>query len=281
MISSTSELEELVDGTVTIPTIPTILTEINAIFASPDGSAKDAARVIEKDAAIATRVLRLVNSSFYALKNPVSNINLACSIVGLKVIKNVVVQATVLQTFGGSVSIGGFDCAWLWDHAFKTAVACRLLAERSPAAHGMAKDDAYTCGLIHDIGKLILLDSQPDRFLEALRASGAAKLPLARAEGELFGFNHAHVGGLLAQRWKLAPAVQAAVMYHHSPATTAEDWARGFLVKAANTIAHQVAATVPTYRGDLCSEDAMQALSLTPAQHREVAEAARTTSMAN
>lgn len=279
MISTTAELEELVDGTVSIPTIPTVLTEINAIFASPDGSAKDAAKVIEKDAAIATRVLRLVNSSFYALKNPVSNINLACSIVGLKVIKNVVVQATVLQTFGNVKSVEGFDAGWLWDHAFKTAVACRMLAERTGVASGLVKDDAYTCGLIHDIGKLILLDSQADRFGEALQLAKANKVALARAEGEVFGFNHAHVGGLLANRWKLAPAVQAAVMYHHSPATEAADWARGFLVKGANTFAHQAAATPGPYQGDVLTEDAMLALSLSPQQNAEILGAARMASM--
>jgi len=281
MISSTAELEDLVDGTVNIPTIPTVLTEINAIFASPDGSAKDAARVIEKDPAIATRVLRLVNSSFYALKNPVSNINLACSIVGLKVIKNVVIQATVLQTFGGTKSVGGFDANWLWDHSFKTAVACRMLAERTQMTNGLAKDDAYTCGLIHDIGKLILLDSQPERFAESLQLANKNKVPLARAEGEVFGFNHAHVGGLLANRWKLAPAVQAAVMYHHSPATNAEDWARGFLIKAANTIAHAAAANSGGYIGDVCSDDSMQALSLTKEQLAEVLGATRLASMTN
>jgi HD-like signal output (HDOD) protein len=270
MISTTAELEELIDGTVNIPTIPTMLTEITAIFNSPDGSAKDAAKVIEKDPAIATRVLRLVNSSFYGLKNPVSNINLACSILGLKVIKNVVVQATVIQTFGGTASVPGFDAAWLWDHSFKTAVACRLLAERSPVGQGLPKDDAYTCGLIHDIGKLILIDSQADRFTEALALSKRANVPLAKAEGEVLGFNHAHVGGLLANRWKLAPSVQAAVMYHHSPATSAEDWARGFLVKAANTFAHRAAATAGSYRGDLCDDDTMQALSLTAEQFAEI-----------
>jgi HD-like signal output (HDOD) protein len=266
MISTTAELEELIDGTVSIPTIPTVLTEITNIFNSPDGSAKDAAKVIEKDPAIATRVLRLVNSSFYGLKNPVSNINLACSILGLKVIKNLVVQATVLQTFGSTPAIAGFDAQWLWDHSFKTAVACRMLAEKSPVGNGLAKDDAYTCGLIHDIGKLILIDSQTDRFGEALQAVGrSAKAPLAKAEGEVFGFNHAHVGGLLANRWKLAPAVQAAVMYHHSPATNAEDWARGFLVKAANTFAHRAAGeTNGGYLGDRCDADTMQALGLSP-----------------
>ena len=246
MITTTAELEELIDGTVNIPTIPTVLTEISAIVESPDGSAKDAAAVIERDPAIATRALRLVNSSFYGLRNPVSNINLACSILGLKVIKNLVVQATVLQSFETDTACGHFDANWLWDHSFKTAVACRLLAEHSLLIKNLNKEDAYTCGLIHDIGKLVLLESQSDRFQAALTLSENAKIPLAKAEGEVFGFNHAHVGGILANRWKLAPSVQAAVMYHHSPATNPDDWARGFLVKAANTYAHRTSCTANT-----------------------------------
>lgn len=279
MISTTAELEDLIDGTVSIPTIPTVLTEITNIFNSPEGSARQAAAVIEKDAAIATRVLRLVNSPFYGLKNPVSNINLACSILGLKAIKNLVVQATVLQTFGSSPEVRGFDANWLWDHSFKTAIACKMICERSAANAGMQKDDAYTCGLIHDIGKLILLDSQADRFGEALRLSTTAKVPLAKAEGEVFGFNHAHVGGLLANRWKLASNVQAAVMYHHSPATNAEDWARGFLVKAANTFAHQ-SRTDGCYRGDVSDDDSMLVLGLTEAQAAEIRTAVAEAGMA-
>ena len=212
-----------------------------------------------------------VNSSFYGLKNPVSNINLACSILGLQIIKNLVVQATVLQTFDtNDSSRSGFDADWLWDHSFKTAVACRLLAEHTDIAHGFPKEDAYTSGLIHDIGKLILIDSLGDRFHEALEVSRKNQVPLAKAEGELFGFNHAHVGGLLANRWKLAPNVQAAVMYHHSPATNPEDWARGFLVKAANTYAHMAASGDGGWIGDRIDEDARQTLGLSDEQHEEI-----------
>ena len=88
MSTTSAEVEELIDSTVSIPTIPTVLNEINAVLASPDGSAKDAAGVIERDPAIATRALRLVNSSCDGLRNPVSNINLGCSILGLQVISN-------------------------------------------------------------------------------------------------------------------------------------------------------------------------------------------------
>jgi HD-like signal output (HDOD) protein len=280
MISTTAELEELVDNTVSIPTIPAVLNEINQVFHSPDGSAKDAAKVIERDPAIAAKVLRLVNSSFYGLKHPVSAIQLACSILGLKTIRNLVVQATVLETFANVPALEGFDAAWLWDHSFKTALAARMLAERSPTGHRLGKDDAYTCGLIHDVGKMVLLESQTGQFGEALQLSRSACIPLAKAEGEVFGFTHAHVGGLLAQRWKLAEAVQAAVMYHHSPATNPEDWARSFLIKAANTVAHQCAASDGGYRPDLTDADGLQALDLSDRQWDEVRTAVRAASVA-
>ena len=272
MITTSAELEELIDSTVNIPTIPTVLTEITAILDSPDGSAKDAAAVIEKDPAIATRALRLVNSSFYGLKNPVSNINLGCSILGLQVIKNLVVQATVLQTFQ-SDEREVLDADWLWDHSFKAAVACRMLAERTEIGGDVGKDDAYTCGLIHDIGKLILLDSQRDRYADAVRLSEQEQVPLAEAEARVFGFDHAHVGGMLAGRWKLAPAVQAAVMYHHSRATEAEGWSAGFLVKAANSYAHLASGGDRGWRGDALDHEALLALGLTEAEHLELLQA--------
>lgn len=277
MTIATTELEELVDNTVSIPTIPTILNEINTVFASAEGSAKDAAKVIEKDPAIAARVLRLVNSSFYGLKSPVSSINLACSIVGLKVIRNVVVQATVMGTFGKARTLEGFDADWLWDHSFKTALAARLLAQKSKVGKALGKDDAYTCGLIHDIGKMVLLDSQTDQFAQALRLSRQSGVPLAKAEGEVFGFNHAHVGGLLAMRWKLADSVQAGVMHHHSASATPDGHESSFLIKAANTLAHQAAGNA-CYQPDVLDSDAMAALDLSDEDLEEILASVRTAS---
>ena len=262
MLSTSAELEELIDSTVSIPTIPTTLLEMNRIMASPDGSARDAGDVIERDPAIAAKVLRLVNSSFYGLTNQITAIQLACSILGFKVIGNVVVQATVLQTFTDVPGIQNFDADWLWNHSFKAALAARLLAESAPASLGLGPDDAYTCGLVHDVGKLLLLEGQPGRFGEALAHSREAGIPLAKAEGELFGFSHAHVGGLLAQRWQLSEALQEAVRYHHSPGGSAEQWTKGFLVQVANSIAHEVADSHGGYLGDRLDTDAIGLLGI-------------------
>lgn len=261
MITTSAELEDLIDSTVNIPTIPSTLLEINKVVSSPNGSAKEAAAVLEKDPAIGAKVLRLVNSSIYALKNPVSSITLACSILGLKVIKNVVVQATVMETFKGVPELENFDPKALWDHSFKAAVAARMIAARARNV-GLDKEDAYTGGLVHDVGKMVLLESRPQQFAEAIAHAHKHGLPLAKSEAQLFGFSHAHVGGLLAQRWKLSPALQAAIMYHHSPATEAADWAKGFLIAAANSVAHQVTDPATPWPGDKLPPDSLQAFGL-------------------
>lgn len=261
MVTTSAELEELIDSTVNIPTIPSTLLEINRVVASPQGSAKEAAGVIEKDPALGAKVLRLVNSSIYAPKTPVSSIGLACSILGLKVLKNVVVQATVMQQFGNVQALQGFDPKELWDHSFKTAVAARMIAVR--ARHvGLDREDAYTCGLVHDVGKMVLLDSRPQQFADAVSFARQNNLPLAKAEAQMFGFSHAHVGGLLARRWKLPPDLQAAITYHHSPATKAAEWAKGFLIAAANTMAHRACEQPTAWPGDVLSNDSLATLGL-------------------
>ena len=276
MTTTSAALDELIEQTIGIPTTPTVLTEITSVLESPHGSARDAASVIEKDPASAARVLRLVNSSFYGLKNPVSDINLGCSILGLQVIKNLVVQATVLQTFDQGAD-EGFNANWLWDHSFKTAVACRLLAQATTLARGLDKEDAYTCGLLHDVGKLILLQSHADRFFSAVRMAKTASMPLALAETRVFGFHHAHVGGLLAERWNLADGVQQAVRHHHDELEDASRSPNGLIVKVANSYAHLASDPRGGWGGDVFTNDRLRQLGIDRDLHRAILRVTRMT----
>ena len=270
MINTSEELEALVDSTVTIPTIPTVLLDIQAVLNNAEGSTAEAAACIQRDQAIAAKVLRLVNSPIYAIKNPITAIPLACSILGLRVVHNLIVQATVLENFGGGAKCEGFDLHWLWDHSFKTAMAARILVRETTSDLDMSIDDAYTGGLIHDVGKIILLQSRPEPFSEALRLSRTQDTPLAVSEGQIFGFSHAHVGGLLAKKWNLAPVLQTAVTFHHSPGTDPKDGAVGFFIKAANTIAHNSTTSNGGYTGDRLDDDAILALGIEPDRLAEI-----------
>ena len=260
--TSLAAIEELIDSTVSIPTVPTTLMEINRIFSDPNGSARDAANVITKDPAIATQVLRIANSSFYGLRNPVNSIQLAVSILGLRVLKNMVVQATVLKDLSGGSEANGFSANWLWDHSFKVACATRELVAFMGKDSMLEKDEAYTCGLLHDVGKVILLKEQRDRFVEALKASQDRKAELHTTEREVFGFSHAHVGAVLAKRWKLSDKIITAVLCHHPQPEIPEQPPLGRLVGLANRFAHRVAAGTGGYHAAPATDQEFQALGI-------------------
>ena len=163
MTMTLQELGEQIEQTVTIPTVPTTLFEIDKIVNDPDGSAAAAAEVIAKDPAIASKVLRLANSSIYGLKSQVCDIPHAVSILGLRVLRNLVVQATILEEFGDKgEGVDGFDLDHLWDHSVKVGVAAKQLARMSPVDFDLDEEVAYTAGLLHDIGKILLIENAPE-----------------------------------------------------------------------------------------------------------------------
>ncbi|MCA8971719.1 MAG: HDOD domain-containing protein [Planctomycetes bacterium] len=248
-MTQTERLDELISSTVTIPTIPSTLAEIQKIVNDPDGSAAEAAEVIVKDPAIASKVLRLANSSIYALRVPVSDIQHAVCILGLKILKNLVVQATVLENFQGR---GGeaLSANWLWDHSLKTARAARGLAGLIPDDPGIELEEAYTAGLLHDIGKVLLMEAEGDSFLRAVTLSRLKKVPLYESEMDIFGFTHASVGSVLAERWNMSATLCTAIGKHHDADLDPKVDGAAFLLQFANTMAHSVSSNALCYHTD-------------------------------
>jgi len=242
-LADITEMEDLLEGLVTIPTVPTTLGEINRILEDPESSAKDAADVVAKDPAVAAKTLRLVNSAYYALQSPVSSIPFAVSIVGLKVLKNLVIQATVLESFGDLDGVGGISGDWLWDHCYKTAVAAGEIAKRVGKAAQMLPEDAYTCGLIHDVGRIIMGESMGPRYARAMLRAKKSEQEIHLVERELFQFDHAMVGAYLSEQWRLSPRLSKSILHHHDPEALAQDEVEedrllGHLLAAANAMAH-------------------------------------------
>ncbi len=275
-----TKISALIESTVTIGTIPRTLAKIQKVVADPNGSTSQMAEVIERDPAVATKVLRFANNSFYAVRNPVTTIHDAWAILGSKVITNMVVQSTVVGRYSMGPKVEGFDPALLWDHSFKTALAARLLCKASPEDCGMDPYEAYTCGLLHDVGKMVLLQCQPVRFADALRFSKSNNVPLAKAETILFGFSDLQVCSQLARRWKLGRNIEVSVMRFHEQDDVSEDWVRkAQLVHCASTIAHQVANASDGWIGDLANTETMKSLDISEEALEEVRDEVRCTSV--
>ncbi|MCA8943729.1 MAG: HDOD domain-containing protein [Planctomycetes bacterium] len=259
------DLDDLLDSTVNIPTVPSTLLKLREICADENSNADDVAGVIEHDPAIAAKVLRLVNSSFYALSTPVNAINAACTILGQTVIKNIVVQATVLDALDCDGD-SDFDVDALWDHSFKTAVATQQLVLASDLTIGLTRDDAYTCGLMHDVGKILIKQSAPEEFAAALAMSKQREIPLFEAEQEILGFTHAEAGALLAERWKLSDELRDAIRFHHTGGLESPAHVLGLFVHAANSLAHQVETARASWRPHLADDDVFEKLEVDAAR---------------
>ena len=210
--------ENLVDGIVTLPTIPAILAALNDKIADPESSAGDITEIIAQDPPTATKVLRLANSAYYGLRNKVSTINHAVTMLGFNIIRNLVLTATVFDLSGKKNIAGLFDVEKFWRHSLGVGVASKIVAaEAFPKAINLA-DEFFICGLLHDLGKIILGEYARDKFEQALRVSKEQSIPLYEAEQQEIGCTHAEVGGVLAKRWNLSGGIITAIGLHHSPA---------------------------------------------------------------
>jgi HD-like signal output (HDOD) protein len=208
----------LVNSTIELPTMPEVLIKLNDVMAKPQTSSDDVAAVVSKDPAVATNVLRIVNSAYYGLQVRVSSVNLAVSVMGFNMTKKVALKAAVFSVFARRRErIQHFDPAAFWKHAIFTGVAARVLGSNSSEFADSQAEDLYICGLLHDIGKIILLEKMGARYLSVLaRSAQTQRLELAVENDEL-GFSHADVGSVLAIKWFLPEDLAIAIRYHHSP----------------------------------------------------------------
>ena len=215
--NSTSILK-LVNKTMELPTIPEVLVKLNDVIASEDSSADDVAKVISVDPAVSTNILRIVNSAYYGLQVRVSSIGLAVSIMGFSMTKKVALKAAVFSVFGrNKKELTNFSPVEFWKHSIFTGVAARALGVESSRFATTHAEDLYICGLLHDIGKLIMLERTPDQYEQVLVEAARSGRSEIDVENEIYGFSHADVGSVLGVKWFLPEDLTIAIRYHHAP----------------------------------------------------------------
>jgi len=208
----------LVNNTIELPTMPEVLLKLNDVMANPDASAEDVAKVVSRDPAVATNILRIVNSAYYGLQVRVSSVSLAISVMGFNMTKKVALKAAVFSVFGKRrEKIQHFDPLGFWRHAIFTGIAARVLGSSSTVFAATHAEDIYIAGLLHDIGKIILMEKAAPKYLAMLRKSVQSKRPEIDVEQEDFGFTHSDVGSVLAIKWFLPEDLAIAIRYHHAP----------------------------------------------------------------
>ena len=208
---SNSALDAIVSRIDEISTLPHVAVQVMQIANDPTSDAGDLKLAMESDVSLSARVLRCVNSSAYATRRKITNLQQAIAYLGTKQIRNLAVTAAVSELFKNDESIGSYRRSNLWKHLVSVGICARMIAERLDSNEG---EDIFLAGLLHDIG--IVLEDQHvhDTFgkvIESLREGTS----LSAMERNRFGFDHAMMGEKIGELWGFPDCVRAAIRYHH------------------------------------------------------------------
>lgn len=196
-----------------LPTLPIVVSRVSELIESPNSSAEDITKVLETDPSLTAKILKLVNSAYYALPKRISSVRQAVVILGFATVKSLAISASVFDMFGSSSS-SPLDKELFWQHSIGCATVSKVFAKHVP---GINEEDAFVIGLLHDIGKLVMDQYRPDEFTAAYRTAERWSSSLYKAEIETLEFNHAQVGGWLAEKWKLPQEIVQSINFHHAP----------------------------------------------------------------
>jgi len=201
------------DAIKSLPALPPVLTMVSKLLADKNVALKEVADALSSDEGLTTRVLRLVNSAYYGLPRRISTVPLAITILGARAVKNQVVNvafADLMNSLGG----GRREYGLLWRHSMATAAWARSLAAKFGKADA---EEAFTAGLVHDIGKAVALRFKPGDYGKVVQESSRSGKDLRGVEEQILQFDHARIGAWAAEKWRLPQTLVSSIRWHHDP----------------------------------------------------------------
>lgn len=214
MVMNSAEARKKLESAKDLPTLPSVVNEIIRLANSSKTNAADVGRIIERDQALTTKVLRLVNSAFYGFPGQIKTVQHAVVIIGFNKVKNVVMAASLFDLTKGR-SGKNIDIPQFWLHALGSAIGAKEAIRRFDT--NVTVDDAFVAGLIHSVGVMIIDQMFPQEYALACLISKQEHCTLYEAEKTVLGFTHCQVGDWIGEKWKLPPALRNAMHYYARP----------------------------------------------------------------
>jgi HD-like signal output (HDOD) protein len=215
-----------VGGLGRIPSLPSLYAELVTLLQREEAGMGEVARLIRRDLGVASQVLKLANSVHCASDRPVVEIGQALAMLGVDSLRSLVLFRGLISSFD-TPRPQGLDLEKLWFHSFEVATGVRKLAVLEGEGH--LADLAFSVGLLHDIGLVVLATDPAGRYKAILEQAGSSRVPLAVLEHDTYGVDHAQIGAHLLNLWGLPPAFCRPVREHHAPPVVGE----GFPLSAA------------------------------------------------
>jgi putative nucleotidyltransferase with HDIG domain len=201
-------LRHRVESINTLPTVPGVLKRLSAIIEKPRITLTELGCFISNDPALTTKVLKMVNSAVYGFPGRISSVSHATMLLGLNVIKGLLLGVSVFELMQKTMN-------GLYEHSLACATASRVIAQKK----GLKEpEEVAVAGLLHDIGKVILLLEFQKEYEAAMTEAKTKGISIVDAEKVYFSATHAAVAGWLAEKWRFPLGLIEVIEYHHRPA---------------------------------------------------------------
>jgi putative nucleotidyltransferase with HDIG domain len=233
------KITKVVSNIDSLPSLPTIYTEMMTELSSINSSLQKVGQIISKDVGMTAKILQLVNSSFFGLPRHISNPAQAVSLLGIETIKSLVLSAHIFSQF----SEKGLECFSLEkfrNHSLYVAFIAKEIAKKE-LLNTTLVDETYMAGILHDAGKIVFASGFPELYLKSIKLAQSDSIPQWQAEKEVFGTSHSEVGAYLLGLWGLSDAIVEAIAFHHRPLEYPE---KGFSVLSSLYFANQLEHTL-------------------------------------
>lgn len=232
--------EQLQQAIGRLPALPRVVHQLLQSLEKPNVDVGAVANDIAQDPALTAKTLRLANSSFYGMARQISSVDQAITVLGFRTVRSIATTAALVRQ-GAAMAAPHQDLKPLWRHA----TACALVARELAAGGAISPDIAYTTGLLHDIGRLVLWTQFPAEQNAVTDYRNTHDCHWAQAEQMVLGFNHCQVGQRLCTHWQLPGPICEAVAMHHG--TELAGNGLPVLIAGADAVAH---AMLPDWSND-------------------------------
>ena len=250
-------LRLLVNRCSVLPSVPALYSEIIEVLQDPQADVDTVGAIVVKDVAMIAKILKLVNSAFFGMGNEISSPSEAVTYLGTDTIKSLILVTHAFSNVD-AINLKGLSMDSLWAHSMEVSNAAKAVAYFE-SADRKTMDEAFVAGLLHDVGKLVFAINLPQEYQQALDLAREKKITMAAAERQVFGADHADVGGYLLGLWGLpVPVVEAIALHHRPDLTMLKAFSPLTAVHAGNAI---VSAKHPSVTGIPPSEPDMNYLS--------------------
>lgn len=263
--------ETMVAAVNELPPMPHVVTKVMDLLSDPNSQMSEMIQILSLDPTLVARLIRVSNSALYGRGQETTSLGQAVVRLGAKTVRSLVMAASMKSLFPLDRTNVGVWGQTLWQHSVECGLASRKVAQ---AVGYPDPEEAFVGGVLHDMGKVVVLLHKSEEFRQILKRQVTAKESSTTAEMAVLGFDHTDVGQLLLEKWQIPGNLQACVKYHHNPSESGKDLQLVQIVAAGNYLSHAFGSQADIAHAEnpddfqLMSDD----LGLTPGAAQELLE---------